>query len=112
MNKRIITTTELLKDLLQYFVKDTRGDKPWVDADDEWFNDNIKHRVIEHYCYSLYAVSVSDGRYEEWTGFDSYESYREFFDSCVKDGEDVHGCMLSPEGEYRVIDSYNTEDDE
>ena len=26
-----------LKALLQFFVKDTRGDKPWVDADDEWF---------------------------------------------------------------------------
>jgi hypothetical protein len=28
---------EELKSILQFFVKDTRGDKPWVDADDEWF---------------------------------------------------------------------------
>ena len=23
--------------LLKFFIKDTRGDKPWVDADNEWF---------------------------------------------------------------------------
>jgi|688.fasta_scaffold14856_5 hypothetical protein len=28
---------EELKSILQFFVEDTRGDKPWVDADDEWF---------------------------------------------------------------------------
>ena len=28
---------EELKSILQFFVKDTRGDKPWIDADDEWF---------------------------------------------------------------------------
>ena len=28
---------EELKSILQFFIKDTRGDKPWIDADDEWF---------------------------------------------------------------------------
>jgi hypothetical protein len=28
---------EDLKLILQLFVKDTRGNSPWVDADDEWF---------------------------------------------------------------------------
>ena len=28
---------EEVKSILQFFIKDTRGDKPWIDADDEWF---------------------------------------------------------------------------
>ena len=31
---------EDLKLILQLFVKDTRGNSPWVDADDEWFEQN------------------------------------------------------------------------
>jgi hypothetical protein len=31
---------EDLKLILQLFVKDTRGNRPWVDADDEWFEQN------------------------------------------------------------------------
>jgi hypothetical protein len=27
---------------MRSFVEDTRGDKPWVDADDEWFEQFIK----------------------------------------------------------------------
>lgn len=33
---------EELKSILKSFVEDTRGDKPWVDADDEWFEKNKK----------------------------------------------------------------------
>ena len=28
---------EEVYNLLKFFIKDTRGDKPWVDADNEWF---------------------------------------------------------------------------
>lgn len=28
---------EEVRSILQFFIKDTRGDKPWIDADDEWF---------------------------------------------------------------------------
>lgn len=38
----IMNSEEKLKTLLQFFVKDTRGDKPWVDADDEWVMNNLK----------------------------------------------------------------------
>ena len=38
----IMNSAEQLKTLLQFFVKDTRGDKPWVDADDEWVMNNLK----------------------------------------------------------------------
>jgi hypothetical protein len=30
-------TQEELYDILRFFIENTRGDKPWVDADDEWF---------------------------------------------------------------------------
>lgn len=33
---------EELKSILKFFVEDTRGDEPWVDADDEWFEQNKK----------------------------------------------------------------------
>lgn len=33
---------EELKSILKSFIEDTRGDKPWVDADDEWFEKNKK----------------------------------------------------------------------
>ena len=36
MAKRMYSEEEVL-DMLKFFTKDTRGDKPWVDADDEWF---------------------------------------------------------------------------
>jgi hypothetical protein len=39
----IMNNEEQLKTLLQFFVKDTRGDKPWADADDEWIINNIRH---------------------------------------------------------------------
>lgn len=40
---KIINMEELekTKELLKFFVKDTRGDKPWVDADDEWILQNL-----------------------------------------------------------------------
>ncbi len=34
--ERMYSEEEVL-DMLKFFTKDTRGDKPWVDADDEWF---------------------------------------------------------------------------
>ena len=33
---------EDLLEVLKFFIKDTRGDKPWVDADDEWFEQSKK----------------------------------------------------------------------
>jgi hypothetical protein len=36
MAKKMYSEEEVL-DMLKFFTKDTRGDKPWVDADDEWF---------------------------------------------------------------------------
>jgi hypothetical protein len=33
----IMYSEEEVLDMLKFFTKDTRGDKPWVDADDEWF---------------------------------------------------------------------------
>jgi hypothetical protein len=34
--ERMYSEEDLLE-VLKFFIKDTRGDKPWVDADDEWF---------------------------------------------------------------------------
>ena len=34
--ERMYSEEEVL-DMLKFFTKNTRGDKPWVDADDEWF---------------------------------------------------------------------------
>jgi hypothetical protein len=34
---KIIYSEEEVLDMLKFFTKNTRGDKPWVDADDEWF---------------------------------------------------------------------------
>ena len=31
-------TKEEIRGIIKFFVDDTRGDKPWVDADDEWFD--------------------------------------------------------------------------
>ncbi len=39
--KEIWNRTEVVQ-LLKHFVGDTRGDKPWVDADDEWVEQNLK----------------------------------------------------------------------
>ena len=36
VSEKTYTQDELLA-ILRFFVEDTRGDKPWVDADDEWF---------------------------------------------------------------------------
>ena len=34
--KQMYSEEEVL-DMLKFFTENTRGDKPWVDADDEWF---------------------------------------------------------------------------
>ena len=44
-------TQEELYDILRFFIENTRGDKPWVDADDEWFEqflqpNNMKRRDL------------------------------------------------------------------
>lgn len=39
-------TQDELRAILRFFVEDTRGDKPWVDADDEWFEQFIKQNPI------------------------------------------------------------------
>jgi hypothetical protein len=43
--KRLCEENEILRNevikLLKFFIKDTRGDKPFVDADDEWVSENI-----------------------------------------------------------------------
>ena len=110
MDKRLITSTAELKRLLEYFVKDTRGDKPWVDADDEWFQQNVVEEANGDYFYSQFAVSVSDGHDYDWNYFDSYEDSLRFFVNCIKSNEDAHWLILSPGFEYQVIHSHNPED--
>lgn len=39
-------TQDELRDILRFFVEDTRGDKPWVDADDEWFEQFLQQNPI------------------------------------------------------------------
>jgi hypothetical protein len=39
-------TQEELYDILRFFIENTRGDKPWVDADDEWFEQFLQQNPI------------------------------------------------------------------
>ena len=39
-------TQEELYAILRFFVENTRGDKPWVDADDEWFEQFLQQNPI------------------------------------------------------------------
>lgn len=39
--KQTYSRNELIN-TLKFFISDTRGDKPWVDADNEWVNQNLK----------------------------------------------------------------------
>lgn len=48
-NKQIMKlyTQEELCSILRLFIEDTRGDKPWVDADDEWLQQFLKTKDNE-----------------------------------------------------------------
>lgn len=35
----VVCNKENLKDLMQFFIRDTRGGTPWIDADDEWLDE-------------------------------------------------------------------------
>jgi hypothetical protein len=39
-------TQDELRAILRFFIEDTRADEPWVDADDEWFEQFIKQNPI------------------------------------------------------------------
>jgi len=39
-------TPDELRAILRFFIEDTRGDKPWVDADDEWFEQFLQQNPI------------------------------------------------------------------
>jgi hypothetical protein len=39
-------TQDELRAILRFFIEDTRGDKPWVDADDEWFEQFLQQNPI------------------------------------------------------------------
>ena len=39
-------TQEELRSILRFFIEDTRADKPWVDADDEWFEQFLQQNPI------------------------------------------------------------------
>lgn len=40
-------TKQEMRELLKYFVENTRGDKPWVDADDEWIDNYFATEMDE-----------------------------------------------------------------
>ena len=37
-------TQEELYDILRFFIENTRGDKPWDDADDEWCEQYLQQK--------------------------------------------------------------------
>ena len=39
-------TQDELRAILRFFIEDTRADKPWVDADDEWFEQFIQQNPV------------------------------------------------------------------
>jgi hypothetical protein len=39
-------TQEELRSILRFFIEDTRADEPWVDADDEWFEQFLQQNPI------------------------------------------------------------------
>ena len=41
-------TQEEVYAILRFFIEDTRGDEPWVDADDEWFQQFLIQNPINH----------------------------------------------------------------
>lgn len=106
---RIVTTSDQLVQLLKYFVQDTRADKPWADADDEWVEGNL-NGVLGAFFDSLYAVTISDGHEDEWHYFDTHKECKAFFKQCAEDGEDVHAYELTIEGVWQVIGSHSSEE--
>ena len=41
-------TEEEVCSILRLFIEDTRGDKPWVDADDEWLQQFLKQKTMSN----------------------------------------------------------------
>ena len=39
-------TQDELRAILRFFIEDTRADEPWVDADDEWFEQFLQQNPI------------------------------------------------------------------
>lgn len=60
MNARLISSVGSLTELLQFFVSDTRGDKPWADADDEWVTMNTEHITGEAWELITRSVGMED----------------------------------------------------
>ena len=71
-------TQDELRAILRFFIEDTRADKPWVDADDEWFEQFLQQNPINKYMIfpknakligtelyfgSAYQVYELDGKY-------------------------------------------------
>jgi hypothetical protein len=60
MNRRLVTNANSWADLLKYFVENTRGDKPWADADDEWVQMNTEHITGEAWERVTRSVCMED----------------------------------------------------
>lgn len=53
-----------------------------------------------------YAISISDGHYEEWFFYKTFEDYSIGFETFKKNEDDIHGYTLNSDNEYEVINSY------
>lgn len=53
-----------------------------------------------------YAISISDGRSEDWYYYRLEEDYKRAFNEFKESESDIHGHILNDNDEYEVIDSY------